>query len=99
MRAWFDDIMVLVWFAEELEIPECQLPNEEERKLPRNLQMAKKQKAKRPIRSALDQLGARLNSRWNLVCALTSRCLASWSRRKQQLAIAGDKSGASHDAA
>ena len=91
--------MVLVWFAEELEIPECQLPNEEERKLPRNLQMAKKQKAKRPIRSALDQLGARLNSRWSLVFALASRCLASWSRRKQQLAIAGDKSGASHDAA
>ena len=52
------------------------------------------------IRSAaLDQLGARLNSRWSLVCALTSRCLASWSRRKQQLAIAGDKSGTSHDAA
>ena len=99
MRAWFDDIMVLVWFAEELAIPECQLPNEEERKLPRNLQMAKKQKAKRPIRSALDQLGARLNSRWSLVFALASRCRRPGLGANSNRPSRATKCGAGHDAA
>ena len=32
MRAWFDDIMFLVWVAEEWSIPQDLLPGVEERK-------------------------------------------------------------------
>ena len=56
--------------------------------------MAKKQKAKRPIRSAaLDQLGDRPAFEQPVEFCLRADFAvpASWSRRKQQPAIAGDK--------
>jgi hypothetical protein len=32
MRAWFDDTMILVWWAEEIAVPHGELPNAEQRK-------------------------------------------------------------------